>query len=155
MEGFDAALRKGFEILIGKSIEVEWWRLAQMPAKFGGMAMRSGLQTFGAQHIVSLIKTSIEVKRIVGAYDACTVAKQETEDWLSNSCGGEVSVEQVVKQIEEQQKAEVGLGIKRGNSYSIAQLCEIHEHRRVCGLMSPEERIHIKAHSGATHTWVL
>ena len=54
MEEFDAVLRKGFEDLIGKSIEHKWWRLAQLPAKFGGMAMRSGLRTFGAKNTLCL-----------------------------------------------------------------------------------------------------
>ena len=85
MGEFDAVLRKGFENLIGKSIEHKWWRLAQLPAKFGGMAMRSGLRTFGAHHIVSLTKTSAEVKRIVGSFDACGVAKRETEAWLAST----------------------------------------------------------------------
>ena len=43
MEDFDAVLRKGFEDLIGKTLEGRWWRVAQLPAKFGGMAMRGGL----------------------------------------------------------------------------------------------------------------
>ena len=93
MRDFDAILRKGFEKLIGKNLEDRWWRAAQLPAKFGGMAMRSGLRTFGAQHIVSLAKTSNEVKRIVGDWDACTVAKQDTEEWLLKACQGEVTVE--------------------------------------------------------------
>ena len=42
MRDFDAILRKGFEKLIGKNLEDRWWRAAQLPAKFGGMAMRSG-----------------------------------------------------------------------------------------------------------------
>ena len=156
MKKFDAVLRKGFEDLVGKSLEDKWWRLAQLPAKFGGMAMRSGLLTFGAQHIVSLTKTSAEVKRIVGFYDAFTVAERETELWLTKACGGEVTVEQIVKEINDKQRKEdaLGLEIKREKSYSVAQRCEIHEHRKVCGLMSPEERIHIEAHSGANHTWV-
>ena len=88
MEKFDALLRKGFEDLIGKIIEHKWRRLAQLLAKFGGMAMRSGLRTFGAHHIVSLAKTSAEGKRILGSINACDVAKRETEKWLTNACYG-------------------------------------------------------------------
>ena len=76
MGKFDAVLRKGFEELLGKRLEEKWWRLAQLPAKFGGMALRSGLRTFGAQHIVSLAKTSSEVNRIVGSYDACSQSER-------------------------------------------------------------------------------
>ena len=48
MEKFDAVLRKGFEDLVGKSLEDKWWRITRLPAKYGGMAMRSRLRTFGA-----------------------------------------------------------------------------------------------------------
>ena len=100
--------------------------------------MRSGLRTYGAQHIVSLIKTSAEVKRIVGSYNSGEIAKRETEEWLNNACDGEVTVEHVVEDIREKQNPEVGLGVQRENDYTAAQLCELHEHRKVCSLMSPE-----------------
>ena len=103
---------------------------------------------------MSLTRTSAELKRIVGSNDACLVAKRETEEWLAKACGGEITVEEVVKEITERQNAEVRLGLHRQNKYSVAQLCELHEHRKVCGLMSSEERIHVEAHSGASHTWV-
>ena len=61
---------------------------------------------------------------------------------------------QVVKDLTDEQNVEVGLGIQRKKRYSIAQLCELHEHKKVVGLMSPEEKIHIEAHSGASHTLV-
>ena len=54
LEGFDRVLQKGFEGLLGIKIEEKCWRLAQLPTKFGGMAVRSGLRTFGAQHLCSL-----------------------------------------------------------------------------------------------------
>ena len=103
---------------------------------------------------MSLTKTSVEVGRIVGSYDACDIAKRETEEWLTAACGGDVTVEQVVNEIREKESAEVGIGAQNKINYSVAQLCELHEYRKVCNLMSTEERIHIKACSGASHTWV-
>ena len=154
MREFDAVLRKGFEDLIGKSIEDKWWRVAKLPAKFGGMAMRSGLETFGAQHIVSLAKTSEEVMRIVGHYDACDVANLAVGEWLTKACDGEVTVEQVIEEIRKRENEVVGKGLWRQKGYSVAELCELHAYRRVCELMSSEERIHIKAHSGPGNKWV-
>ena len=154
MREFDSVLRKGFEDLIGKSIEDKWWRVAKLPAKFGGMAMRSGLKTFGAQHIVSLIKTSEEVCRIVGPYDACGVAKLAAGDWLTIACGGDVTVEQVIEKIQKRENVGVGIGLQRQKDYSVAQLCERHEYSTVCELMYPEESIHIKANSGPGNKWV-
>ena len=66
MEEFDKVLHIGFEGLLGISIEDKWWRLAQLPPKFGGMAIRSGLRTYGAQRICSLEKSAENVDRIVG-----------------------------------------------------------------------------------------
>ena len=116
--------------------------------------MRSGLRTFGAHHIVSLAKTSAEVKRIVGSFDACNVAEREAEKWLTNACCGEVTMEEVVKEIHEKQSTEVLLGVQKKMSFSVSQLCELHEYRKVYRLMSTEEKIRIKACSGAGHTWV-
>ena len=64
MKGFDMVLRKGFEEIIGCPLSNRWWSLAKLPPKFGGMSMRSGLHTFGAQHLVSISKSAIEVNRL-------------------------------------------------------------------------------------------
>ena len=116
--------------------------------------MRSRLETFGAQHIVSLTKTSEEVMRIVGYYDACDVANLAAGEWLTKACDGEVTVEQVIEEIRKRQNEGVGKGVWRQKGYSVAQLCELHAYIRVCELMSSEERIHIKAHSGPGNKWV-
>ena len=45
---FDAIVRKGFEKLIGTTLEDRWWNLSKLPSKFGGMGLRTGLDTHGA-----------------------------------------------------------------------------------------------------------
>ena len=47
----------------------------------------------GAQHIVSLTRTLGQVERIVGTYDAFSIAKRDTEDWVSNECEGETTLD--------------------------------------------------------------
>ena len=42
MENFDELLQRGFEKLLGIQITEKWWRLSQLPPKYGGMALRSG-----------------------------------------------------------------------------------------------------------------
>ena len=83
---FDKILRTGFERIIGTTLSEKWWRLAQLTPKFGGMSMRSGLTTYGAQHLVSLAKSAAEVERIVGKYDVLQLAKRETQSWLNHEC---------------------------------------------------------------------
>ena len=66
---YDQILRSGFEQLInclpGELNDV-WWRQAKLPPKFGGMGLRSGVSTLGAQHTISLLITAPMVTNIVG-----------------------------------------------------------------------------------------
>lgn len=78
MKGFDKVLRKGFEYILGCSICNRWWRLAKLSPKFGGMLMRSGLHTFRVQHLLSISKSAVKVKRIVNGWNGIEVAKRET-----------------------------------------------------------------------------
>ena len=151
---FNKILRKGFEKLIGTTLSEKWWRLAQLTPKFGGMSMRSGLTTYGAQHLVSLAKSAAEVERIVGKYDVLQLAKRETQSWLNHACSDGFDIEEVVaKHRAARHDNELG---HQGSQirYSIAQTCELHEHKKVLTLMSREEKIHIEAHSGPDHRWV-
>ena len=59
-----------------------------------------------------------------------------------------------MEEISKNHNLQIELGGQKQNSYSVAQLCELYEHRKVCGLMSPDERIHIEANSGKSHRWV-
>ena len=68
----------------------------QLTPMFGGMSMRSGLTSYGAQHIVSLAKLGNVVKRIVGEYDVLQEADQETGTWLDEMCSEKVSIEELV-----------------------------------------------------------
>ena len=79
MHLFNELIKKGFEALIGAKLQPRWWRVAQLQLKFGGMGMRTGLQTYGAHYLMSLIKTAPEVSRIIGSYDAEEIACSETE----------------------------------------------------------------------------
>ena len=53
----------------------------QLPAKFGGMALGSGLRTLGAQHLCSLTKSADDVERISGSWDVVAIAKNEVDGW--------------------------------------------------------------------------
>ena len=124
--------------------------MAQLPAKFGDMAVR----TFGAQHLCSLAKSAHNVERIVGEWDVVTAVKCETEDWLKNTCEESVDVEVLVnRQRAGDYKANAQVPGCTCN-YSLAQLCELNEQKKVSKLMSLKERLNIEAHSGQNHEWV-
>ena len=139
---------------MGIKIEEKWWRLAQLPAKFGGMAVRSGLRTFGAQHLCSLAKSADNVERIVGGWNLVAVAKYETEAWLNNASEEKVDVQVLVNQMRAGEVKANAQVAGCNYNYSLAQLCELNEQKRVSKLMSLKERLHIEAHSGQNHEWV-
>ena len=99
MQSFDAALRKGFEKLIGIELPMRLWRLAQLPPKYGGMALRSGLTTYGAQHLCSLAKVADNVERIVGVWDVLSIAHRDTAEWLTNAREEPVDLDETVNSI--------------------------------------------------------
>ena len=158
IENFDALLQKGFEKLLGIKIEKKWWRLAQLPPKYGGMALRSGLRTYGAQHLCSLAKSSNSVGRIVGGWDAVEIAKRDTERWLNDALEDKIDIAKFVHKIQ----APTDLPVKHCDKdhstgkyrYSLAQRCELSEQKRLMSSMSGRERVHIEAHSGQHQLWV-
>ena len=60
--------------------------MAQLPLKFGGMGLRSGLRTLAAQHLCSLAKSADSVDRIVSDWDVVAIAQSEIGAWLRNAC---------------------------------------------------------------------
>ena len=46
------------------------------------------------------------------------------------------------------------MGLRRQRNYSVAQLCELYEQKKIRELMSAGERIHIEAHSDSRQSWV-
>ena len=100
MRSFDKVLRKGFEDILECSLTDRWWRLAQLPPKFGGMSMRSDIHTYGAQHIVSISKSAFEVNRIVKGWNSIDLAKRETGEWLNEACRETVDVENLVRKLQ-------------------------------------------------------
>ena len=98
-----------------------------MPPKFGGMSMRSGLHTFGAQHLVSISKSAIEVNRIVKGWNSIEVAKRETEAWLNNVCWETVSIETWVKKLQVEHEDIAEDLHPHTHKYSLTYLCELNE----------------------------
>ena len=155
MTEFDQLLKRGFEEMLGISIEEKWWRLAQLPPKYGGMALRSGLRTLGAQHLCSIAKCADNVDRIVGGWDVVATAKRDTEDWLNNACAEKVDIEGWVSKLRKKETNEANGWFAGSNyRYSLPQLCELYEQTSVSKLMSTKERLHIEAHSGQSHAWI-
>ena len=98
--------------------------------------MRSGLTTYGAQHLVSLSKSASEVERIVGKWDVVQVAKHETESFFSRSYSEVVDIEKQLTKYRAAKPDSENAQPDNQIKYSIAQLCELHEQMKVIALMS-------------------
>ena len=87
-------------------------------------------------------------------WNSIEIAKRETEAWLNDACQETVDVEKIVRKIQVEHEDNAEDLLPNMHRYSIAQLCELYEQRRVTELMSKQERLHIEAHSGPHHVWV-
>ena len=67
--GWDKVLRKGFETILNCRLDDKWWAVARMNSKFGGMGLRSGIQTSSAQHLTSLVKNAEGIRRYLPDWD--------------------------------------------------------------------------------------
>ena len=145
---FDEVLRHGFEKLIGTKLEKKWWRVARLPPKFGGMAMRSGTSSLGAQYAVSVTKCSPEISKMVGEiYKAEKIIARDAKHWLDKTLGKDVDVEALVTELQHRNK-------DKSFRLSLAQRCELAEQKRVHSLMSADEKLHVEEHKGSDHAWV-
>ena len=95
MEEFDVMLQRGFEDLLRIPSEKKWWRFAQLLPKYGGMALRSGPQTY-AQHLCSLAKSALNIERIFGSWDSIAIAKRDAGKWLAKARDKKLNVDAIV-----------------------------------------------------------
>ena len=76
-------VRKGFEKLIGVELSDKWWSLTKLPSKYGGMGLRTGLNTYGAQYTMSLAYCEEDIKTFVDGYNVLDVVEIDAQQWLS------------------------------------------------------------------------
>ena len=98
LSGFDAALRKALQYLLRQRLSDLGWKIASLPAKFGGLGLRSGLNVAGAQHVVSQVKSSFEIIRHV-TWNLLETTEEATLNRLSHSLGEPVNLEAMVSSI--------------------------------------------------------
>ena len=86
-ERFWYSIAIGVREAFGNQYRREVVTISVATSKIGGMALRSGLRTFWAQHLCSLAKSADDVERIVGIWDVVAIAKGEVEGWLQRRKG--------------------------------------------------------------------
>ena len=145
---YDRLLRQGLEkILDIPHLEPKWWRVAKLPAKYGGLGLRSGLSTLGAQHTVSLVKCTKGVRRFIPNFEPRKIIEQETKEWLSEKLeNANIDVPLLIKKIEDRGPNPTDDPNSQENpttsasNDSLAQLCELFEEKRVYGRTTPHPR---------------
>ena len=148
LEGYDRALRAGFEKLIGKTLDDRWWEVARMNNKHGGMGLKSGLKTAGAQHLTSLAMSYDDILKFVPSWNLYETADKMTTKWLSRQLGKDVDSKIIVDAV----IASSGFG--ESGKLSLAQWCEEAEKGRVLRKMDSSERLFIESNSGPGSAWV-
>ena len=97
--GYDQALRKAFENLIDCGLDDKWWAVARMNSKFGGMGLRSGIHTAGAQHLTSLVKNAEGITRFLPSWDIDNIARRTTAEWFSKQLGVMVDMQHFISSL--------------------------------------------------------
>ena len=132
--------------MIEMKLEDKWWEQAKLPSKWGGMGLRTGIHTTGAQHISSLAKCDDDIAKFVPNWDGHRVAVESTSVWLMKHLEAEVDIEAMFDQIKK--------GKIEGTSLSVSQSCEAKQAKRVLRSMSPDEQLHIRSNCGPGCAWV-
>ena len=66
---YDRILRKGFEDLIESKLQDKWCHVAGLSRMYGGMVLKPGLVTSGAQHLTSLVSSKEGIKKFLRSWD--------------------------------------------------------------------------------------
>ena len=119
-----------------------------MCSKYGGMGLRSGIHTAGAQHLSSLINSAEGVKRYVPGWDLNEIARKETEAWLSEKLGKKINTSLIIDTIIRKEK----FGAE--GALSLGQWCEAAEEKGVTSSTSNEDRLFTMSNSGPGCSWV-
>ena len=83
---WDKVLRQAFETLINSRLDDKWWAIVRLNSKYGGMGLKSGMNTAGAQHLASLVNAADGVKRFIPAWNVKQIVREATEIGSESNC---------------------------------------------------------------------
>ena len=108
---YDATVRERFERLIYFKLEDRWWSLALLQSKHGGMGMRTGIATAGANHLSSLAKCSEDIAKFVPDWDGFAIAVETTGRWLQQKFKFSIDFNEEFQKIKERKTVDPKLSI--------------------------------------------
>ena len=120
--------------------------MARLQSKHGGMGLRTGLHTAGAQHLSSLAKCSVDISKFIPSWNGLMIAQEDTGWRLERQLEKKIDVGDLYHKIRD--------GNNGHGNLSIAQKCQIKEAQLVRALMSREELLHIQSNCGPGGAWV-
>ena len=113
--------------------------------RIGGMGLRTGVHTTGAQYLSSLAKCSEDITMNFLGWNGSTIAQEETGWWLERQHDSEIDVKEIFDIIRARSSEPLNL--------SISQKCEMKELQRVRTLVSGDELLHL-VKRGPGGAWV-
>ena len=79
---YDEVPPTALEKLINKKLDNRWWAVVRINYKYGGMKLKSGLHTSGAQHLTSLVNSTADIKTFVLSWNLQQNAEDATHEWF-------------------------------------------------------------------------
>ena len=153
LNGFDIALKKAMERILGHDLSGEQWLVCQLPAKYGGLGLRSGKLVFGAQHVMSLQKCAKEMANHAQDWKLEECAKKSSEAWLKDCIGSEFNMSEYLSE-GTCSRSEECLTNSSNYTLSLAQRCEYSCYLSLLKSMSDNDRLRLISNSGPTQSWV-
>ena len=131
------------EILVRQKLTDRWGQSLSY-----GFGLRTGRNVAGAQHFMSLLKCSSEVKSFIPDWDLCQISSGTTLHWLKNHHNEPVRIQSLIKTIEEFSFPPITNKLKK-SKLSLSKRCELFEQKCLFNLMTSSERLHYTSINGS------
>ena len=153
LDGFESALRKAMEMILGNGLNDNQWLVCQLPAKYGGFGLRSGKLVAGAQHVMSLQKCCADMATHAKGWDLRQCATKSCESWLRGCISPDFDVREYLAESERPSTGDSSTAHKN-YKMSLAQKCEYSWYLKLLESLSNNDRVRLLSSSGPTQTWV-
>ena len=138
LNGFDRELKGAMEKILGNKLNNEQWLVCQLPAKYGGLGLRSGKLVAGAQHVMSMQKCAEQMANHSKGWSLERRAKETSEAWLKDRIGPEFDMDTWLSEGTCTSRDETPIS-SRKYPLSLAQECEYSCYKRSLKSMSDSD----------------
>ena len=141
------------ERILGHNLNEDQWLVCQLPAKYGGLGLRSGKLVAGAQHVMSLQKCASDMATHAKGWNLQPSVLESSESWLKECIGSDFDINKYILEAD-QPPSQNNTTAEKIYSMSLAQRCEYAWYLKLLKSSSESDRMRLLANSGPTQTWV-